>query len=144
MNIYQPDQGSSECQQLLIKALPERAKEFSRVIGLENTFSLIKEFGGTEIRIPVSGEKKNSQVWKSLCEIIGDEAADAFVHEFFGCDIYVPICTKYLRLIRDIEIRKDFDTLTKDMSGREAVRILARKYLLSNRNIEHIVNSQSI
>ena len=138
LNIKEIDQ---ETIDLIQSMLPPKALEFERIIGLEATWAMITEFGGIEIRIPERSWVNTS--FAPIVEVIGEENARRLMIEFKGSDgVYIPCCTHLMQQIRNRRIIKEFDKLTKDVSGRAAVNTLARTYLLSNRQVENIVNNK--
>lgn len=118
--------------------LPESIKEIAGIIGIENALELVSEFGGVEIFFPAGGNSTFSRV----VDLIGKENAEKLHFNYREVEVYIPCCSKAIRKLRNRVICTEYDELLKTMSAKVAARTLARKYFMSNRGIEKIVNGK--
>lgn len=127
---------------LVESALPGGAKEFVRLIGIEATLSLVNEFGGQDVRFPKHETGAAADRFAHLTRIVGRENAARLAFEFGdGGDIYIPCCSRAIRLLRNRTIAAEYGQLLRNQSARNAAQIIAKKYGLSSRCIEVIVNN---
>lgn len=83
-------------------------------------------------------------LFDELCEAVGESgAARLGAHFDAGArDVYIPGCRAAFSYLRNIEIRRDFDLKLKEgHSATSATSFLVRKYRLSYRAIELILNN---
>jgi Mor family transcriptional regulator len=107
-----------------------------KLIGPEAFGNLYAAYGGTEINIPnsVKGEQ-----YRALEVTLGESAARKLIQAYGGDRLYVANCTKKRIGIRNDAIRADFDSLSLAQSVHESMRLLSRKYHLSNRQLTTIL-----
>lgn len=128
---------------LVLPLLPEKAREIAACIGLPAALALVAEFGGCEVRFvkaPPPGTE--SEPFSSISRVVGTQAA-MDLNIFFGGDeyVYIPLCQAALRAVRNRQIIDDFTTsLVACNSTRVAASEVARRYRISNRTVENIVN----
>ncbi len=127
---------------LVVPLLPATAAEIVKVIGLENSLNLFVEFGGMNWVFakgrPPAGI--GARRFEELAAVIGAENAIRLGATFPDEEIYIPRCIIAMNALRDRQIIKDFDEMTKQISTREAYNQLARRYRCSSRAIERAVN----
>lgn len=105
-------------------------------LGYESAIRLVKNFGGTTMRIPTG---------KSAClqniEIqLGREAAEKLIWAFGGSELYIPRLHKEALLHRNISICLEYEEELRAVTGSlEVVKILARRHNLSDRHIWSIL-----
>ncbi len=117
---------------------PEMAKDLIRVVGLKATLTIIRICGGTEISFPSTGNG-GGEVFQLIEEAIGKDKADGLRYEFGAREpIYIPVCYRAMKELRNIEIIRAYDEKTKTKSGRRATCELALEYRLSSRAVEII------
>lgn len=116
--------------------LPERAQELVRIVGLDAAWKMLIDFGGTEIIFPKSGKNK---FFSRLVELIGNENVQKLVFEFQNEEIYIPNCLLLAKILRNRQLIREWDELSKTVSGNVATTTIARRYFLSNRGVEKIV-----
>jgi Mor family transcriptional regulator len=121
-------------------ALPPVIQMLIEIIGHRATMSLVREFGGQELRIP---REEGSDTWAALVEVIGERAMKRLAAEIgVEREIYIAKCERALKQDRNRKIIVRYEKLLRDgHSGRGAVSMLVREYKLSYRQIENIVNS---
>lgn len=115
--------------------LPEMAKLIADLIGLPKAVMLIEAWGGTTF--PVSKNKRrDGQVrYEALAEVVGIDAADILTKHFGGEVLAIPLCKVAIREVRDRMMRAEFDVITREHPAVHAVNQLARKYLMTERNV---------
>jgi len=129
---------------LVVPLLPAMATEIVKVIGLENALNLFIEFGGMNWVFAKSCPPAGigAQRFEELAAVIGAENAIRLGATFPDEEIYIPRCIIAMNALRDRQIIKDFDELTKQISTRESYNQLARRYRCSSRAIERAVNGR--
>ncbi|GEM_PF-2537993 len=127
---------------LVLPLLPVVATELAESIGLENALNLFAEFGGMNWRFSKSRPHAGiaAQRFEEMAAVIGEDNAIRLGATFVDEEIYIPRCAIAMNALRDRQIIKDFDDLTKQISAREAFNQLARRYRCSSRAIERAVN----
>lgn len=121
--------------------LPEIIQEIIRYIGHSQAMSLVREFGGQEIRIP---KTDNTDTWAALVEVIGERATRNLAANMGGGEpVYIALCDRAVKADRNRRMIERYDQLLAEgNSGRGAVSILVREFApISNRWVEQIVNS---
>lgn len=121
--------------------LPEMFMSVVALIGLDNALMLVERFGGTAFPVGKS-------LWFCVGETLGDECVQKLKTALNGkSEFYVPKCAKVLRELRNQQICREYDELTRcqklPMSARLAANNLARQYGISARQIFNIVNGAS-
>lgn len=122
-------------------ALPPNIEMLISIIGHGATMSLVREFGGDELRVP-RGE--GNDTWAALVEVIGEKATRKLSAAFgIEREIYIANCTDALRQERNRRLIARYETLVAEgFSGRSAVSVLVREFRpLSNRQIQTIINA---
>ena len=136
-----PNKLSGTTLELVESAFPASAKDISRLIGIQATLALVREFGGSEISFPKNQEGKAPERFAFLANIIGATNVRILANADRGCEeVYVPRCAKALRLIRDREIVAEYEKLLKTNSAAGAAQIIAKKQRMTQRNVNLIVN----
>lgn len=131
----------SQEQAVIVKeTLPATALDLANLIGLPATLALIDEFGGTDISVPIERHGKAAAFFQRIVDVVGEEAAASISKVHGGCRLYIPRCVKTRQVLRDMEIVQAFDAMTLETSVNKAVSTLAKRYFLSCRAIENIVN----
>lgn len=138
--MHLPHEMDPETTALVLAAMPATGKELIRIIGLEATLSLIREFGGMEIRFNKLEAGPGADRFAAIAETVGYDNARRLAKEWLHEQVYVPRCCKAVSVLRDRAIVQDFDRMSKEQSGAETVRHLVTKYRLSYRQIETIIN----
>lgn len=120
--------------------LPVVVQEIIRHIGHGHAMTLVREFGGQDLRIP-RGE--GSDLWAALAETIGERATKALCAALGGEEIYIALCHQALKHDRNRKMIARYEKLlAQGHSSRGAVSILVREFRpISNRQVEKIVNS---
>ena len=113
---------------LVVPLLPAMATEIVKVIGLENALNLFIEFGGMNWTFAKSRPPAGigAQRFEELAAAIGAENAIRLGATFPDEEIYIPRCAIAMNALRDRQIIKDFDEMTKQISTREAFNQLAQ------------------
>lgn len=139
MNIDQFKDIDPEFEKSIIEALPQSAKEFIDLIGLQKTLLMVMELGGTEFIFPKTRESKYFDV---LAAVVGEEDAIRLGGEYFiERMIYIPMCVRAKALIRNRLIIKECEALcSAGRTMRSISNELSRKYGINYRQIEKIVN----
>ena len=121
-------------------SLPAVIQEIVRLIGHGPAMSLVREFGGHELRIP---RAEGGDTWAALVEVIGERATKRLSAEIgVEREIYIAKCDEAIRTDRNRKMIARYEKLLHTgHSGRGAVDVLVREFRLSNRQIEKIVNS---
>lgn len=129
---------------LLEAALPRTAREIAALIGIEALLAFVEEFGGQEIIFPKCENGVAAEHFAHLVEIIGrDNVCKLQMHFGHGIRIGVPVCARAQQVLRNREIIKAYDELLKQMSQPKAVTALVRRYRLTSKMVENIVNGKS-
>lgn len=134
---------SQERAMIVKKTLPDTALDLANLIGLPATLALVEEFGGNELRVPMGRSGKSAAPFQRISNAIGEEATITLSKLYGGDTLYIPSCARTRRVLRDMEIVRAYDELIIDTSARAAAAILAKRFCLSNRGIEMIVNRQA-
>lgn len=127
--------------------LPPAFGEIVQLIGLENAFVLVKNYGGTSFKIGKNKNRYGKILHFALAEVIGEDAACAVEKHMAGLrELNIPKCEAVLREMRNRQIRREFDELTSReppyrMGVMLAAQNLARAYNLTQRQIYNIVNN---
>lgn len=122
-------------------ALPAVIQEIIRIIGHGNAMSLVREFGGQELRIPRTDA---GDTWAALAEVIGEQSMSALAKAMGGGEpLYIALCDRALKQDRNRKMIASYDKLLKQgHSGRGAVSILVREFRpISYRQVEKIINA---
>lgn len=121
-------------------SLPPVIQDLIGIIGHGHTMSLVREFGGQDLRIP---RAEGNDVWAALVEVIGEPATRKLAAAIGAeREIYIAKCDKALKHDRNRQLVARYEKLLRDgHSGRGAVAILVSESKLSNRMVENIVNS---
>lgn len=120
--------------------LPATIQEIIRYIGHSQAMSLVREFGGQEIRIP---KTEDTDTWAALVEVIGEHATRKLSAGMGGGEpIYIALCASAVKADRNRRMIERYDQLLREgNSGRGAVSVLVREFApISNRWVEQIVN----
>lgn len=121
--------------QVELSRLPAVVRELVEMMGLRKAMRLVDVFGGTTFPVPKRQTRLGELRFAALASVIGAEAAEALIKRFGGTDLYIPRCAKVLRDTRDAAIIREYEEITRSVSGNEAVQRLARKHQVSDRLI---------
>lgn len=107
--------------------LPKLMLDIREEIGLAATLTFAKQFGGKTMKL---SRHTGTKAHTLLSSGIGESAAHKIAVHNHGVAITIPLCTSFLRAVRNDAIRSDFDHLTQfeKLSARMAVERLAEKY----------------
>lgn len=83
--------------------LPAFAVEMMDVMGEEPALKLIVALGGAKLDVPEPTQRRSTR-FERLAEIVGGDAASAFVDRWGGIELQVPKCSHALRLLRNRSI----------------------------------------
>lgn len=111
--------------------LPKRVLEIADLIGMDNTLTLMKRWGGLVLDIPRNAER----VYR-LKQEMDFESVQALCAMWGGDRFYVPTLYSIERYRRDKAIC--------DLRHSHSVSQLARQFSLSNRAIQSIIKRHSI
>jgi len=118
--------------------LPDTARLFVDLFGLEDTLVLVRHYGCRTIWPAKSGAE-----YDQLVDLIGEQKAAQFVRHFREY-VSVPKCDSAIRAAVHAGIRAEFDRLTMDegLSAREAVARLAGQppYNYTDRHIWRVLS----
>lgn len=122
--------------------LTDNMRQMVGVIGIDNTLSIMKLYGGQSIEM-VTG-MTNSVIKRQITHTIGKDAADLLIRYFSGEIVYIQLISaieaKISRSKRNERIGIRFnDLITENPSYNNAVRILAGEFSLSDRQIYKII-----
>ena len=133
----------AETLALVESLLPRVALDFVRVIGLESTLALIREFGGTQLSFPKSPTGPASARFHELAEVIGAGNVIKMAGEYLATEeVYVPRCLYAINALRNREITILFGRMPREMGVQTRYNKLARLFRCSCTSIEHIVNGK--
>lgn len=141
------DQLDDESKALISSLLPAVAAEIAEIIGIGPALDLFNAYGGTEAylykSIPPLGSIGATR-FAELAAVIGEanvlRLGNTYNDE--GGHMYIPRCLVAINALKQRQIVAEFDALIKTHSTRDAANKLARRYRLSNRQIEKIVNGE--
>lgn len=119
-------------------SLPEVFQLMALAIGEAEALLVLKCIGGRRLRIPAT---ESSPTFRLIAGKIGAENTRTLHRLFERVDTYFPKLASIERGIRNAEMRRRFDDLTKELSGRRAISLMVAEFGLSYRQIESIVNS---
>ena len=125
----------------VFRLLPDRVKEIALLIGLESALVLVEEYRGQDVRFNCGKHKAGREFFEEIVLLIGISAALKMRFQWPNDSIYIPSCRDALRYLRNKEIAAAFDEMTRTISGRKAVNMLAKRYETSYRNIEKVLNT---
>ncbi|MDL2266786.1 hypothetical protein LJC46_02210 [Desulfovibrio sp. OttesenSCG-928-G15] len=121
--------------------LPPEGREISRVIGVTAMIALVKAVGGTTMIIPKAYGVKPPASYTLLVDFIGETAADKLCRHYGGFKVYIPKCEDALRRLRNVMMTEEYDSrIRAGETGTDIVKDLVRRYNLSDRRVEDIVN----
>lgn len=141
------DQLDDESKALIASLMSPVATEIAEIIGIGPALDLFNAFGGTEAylykSIPPLGCVGASR-FAELAAVIGEENVLRLGNTYNsdGGHIYIPRCLAATNALKTRQIVADYDALLKTRSARDAANKLARRFRLSNRQIEKIVNGR--
>ncbi|UXY14440.1 DNA transposition protein [Chitiniphilus purpureus] len=124
----------------VLAALPETMREIALLVGMDGAMKLVRQFGGTSLRIPQGKHRLGQQRYAQLAQLLGEHEMSRLAEHFRGSDaVYIPRCSSIARALRDIAIRHAFDEYTREESSNRAVAKLARMNGLCERQIWKIL-----
>jgi Mor family transcriptional regulator len=117
--------------------LPDSVREMADHLGLRNTLLIVKRLGGASHDIPKGDTSIGRVRERWLKEILGDEAAEALVYHYGGCDgVYIPKCQVLFSAIQDVAMQERFDELSGEgLSARSIVPMLVVEFGLSDKTV---------
>ena len=139
------DQLDDESKALISSLLPAGATEIAEIIGIGQALDLFNAYGGTEAylykSIPPLGSVGATR-FAELAAVIGEANVLRLgkTYNDEGGHVYIPRCLVAINALKRRQILAEYDALVKTSSARDAANKLARRYRLSNRRIEEIVN----
>jgi Mor family transcriptional regulator len=106
-----------------------------RLVGADAALRIFEEFGGTTFAFPAaqSAHKAGKKKRNTLIRIVGQEAALTLCRELNGCSVYIPVGHSLLREARNRAI-------VADSNAGVPVKELVRRYWLTDRSIDRIIN----
>lgn len=143
------DQLDDERKALIVSLLSPVACQIVEIIGIGPALKLFDAFGGTEARlyksIPPPG-RAGAARFNELAAVIGEENALRLGRTYGdeGGPLYIPRCQAAKNALRRRQIIAEYDALLKTGGARDAANQLARRWRLSNRQVEKIVNGEQI
>lgn len=124
--------------------LPENLKNISRLIGLELALRLAAEFGGESIRFRKTSPVRPCEIFQRLVDLIGESSVFLLGREFSDGPMYIAAAKTAARFIRNRKITSEFSAMIRQgKSTNTAANALAKKYQISYRAVEKIVNRPS-
>lgn len=142
--MQQPVKLDVETAALVAGAMPATMRELIGLIGLESALALVGEFGGTSYVFPKDINGPAADRFEYLVEIVGPDAAHKLAsHPFVQEKVYIPICSKALRLLRNRQVIAAYDCYLRNGSTRYARRQVAREFGISDRWVDRVVNGKT-
>lgn len=141
------DQLDNESQALVISMLPRVGAEIVEIIGFGPALDLFNIFGGTEVYLyqsPPQPGSTGAARFGELAAVIGEENTLRLGKAYRGEErrLYVPRALGALNALKRRQIVAEYDALLKTGSARDAASRLARRFRVSHRQIEKIVNGK--
>lgn len=129
----------------VLDTLPKTARDLVEIMGAAAAAALFNARPGYEIRIPKHAGRhpEGASRWSELAGIVGEAGMRALSARYGGDVLAVPVCRASRLLLRDREIRAEYDRLTcsHGYSGRRAVAAIGDKFApITSRAIEKILN----
>ena len=115
----------------IIALMPPKFVFIAQLIKVENALNLIDAFGGTKVFIP---RRHALNVHSELAQVIGLSRLQLLADQMGNSTIEIPIGLPITIAMRNKEIRRQHETLSKEK--------LARKFGITLRSIRAIVNSE--
>jgi len=129
---------SMDISPAVLAAMPLRAKEFARIIGLDRTLALVKALGGCDVQFTKGA--RDGMHHQMIAAVIGTRATKALWEAFGDGYTYIPLCSAARLVQRNIRMHAEFDrALDKGYTASRSVAKLAVKYQLSDRHIWRIM-----
>lgn len=120
--------------------LPQHVREIANIIGYSAAMRLVAELGGRSWEFAKGVNRPGQATVAALGEILGEEAADLLTSRVGGNKIYIPKCDTALRLLRDLEIHRQFEQAVREgVTANTVVAELARAFELSDRRVWDIL-----
>ncbi|HDR1236391.1 TPA: mor transcription activator family protein [Pasteurella multocida] len=118
------------------KHLPDVVHEMINIAGFHNTEKIIKRFGGARFRFT-----DGAHYFPRLSGLIGEQEAIKLRQHFSSEEVYIPRCDVALRILRNQNLKADFDylTLKEEKSDKIALLDICYKYQLSERHARDIL-----
>ena len=118
---------------ITVDDLPLMLRQIVAIIGLQATLLLVGQYGGVRLYVPVKMTPEHV-----LANLIGFDLAAKLSAAFGGMDHFdIPQGMNAVRLVRNRQIAQKF------IAG-ESLRMLAREYRLSERQIQNIVADMGV
>ncbi|WP_424410478.1 Mor transcription activator family protein [Pasteurella sp. PK-2025] len=116
--------------------LPSVVHEMISITGFHNVAKIIKRFGGTRFRFT-----DGAHYFPRLRGLIGEQDAIKLRQHFSSEEVYIPRCDVALRILRNENLKADFDylTLKEEKSEKIALLDICYKYQLSERQVREII-----
>lgn len=122
---------SSLDAQAIRTLVPPMVADWIDLMGISPTLALVDAYPGVQLKVPMG--RKAGKLSRRLVNILGDEAADAFMERHGGEHLTVPRCAGLTRALRDAEIIAAYD-------GGEKLHDLALEHGLTVRQLRNILN----
>lgn len=111
---------------------PPIVQEIAEMIGIVAALRVVTLYGGRQVRF--------SSLRHDLAANVGAEESRKLVFRFGQTPVYVPKCMALIREARNKAIRARFDELTRSISARRAVAMLADEFMVADRTIWMILS----
>lgn len=124
----------------VLHLLPESARLLVQLIGLPLTVKLINSWGGTTFPVSKNQTRLGQIRFEALAEVVGTDAATILTRHFGGETFAIPRCHAAMLEVRNRDIRREFDRITREHSAIHAAATLARQHGLTDRTIWEILS----
>jgi hypothetical protein len=131
----------AETLKLIEAKLPYVAVEIIGLIGREAGFALFSAMGGLKYKFSRGVTERGRIRFEKLVAVIGRQNVLRLINEYGSESIYIPRCLVVMNMLRNRKIVAEYDELTKWATAMEATSELSRRYFMSYRSIENIVNN---
>lgn len=121
--------------------LPPSARMFVSALGVADTVELVRTMSGMKFRVPTRKRSTGEAKFAELAGYVGVDAAEKICRHFGGQTIEIPVCRTARAEIVHRAMRAEFDALTREHTGRDAINMLAVKYRKTFRHIRRILDT---
>ena len=142
MNTFEFEKLDAEALALIDGVLHESLKPVVNLIGLKLTLDMVREFGGQVITIPRYQNGKGAALFAKIEKVIGVKNTFLLSDYFYGDKFTIPKFTRFDRVLRNLSMIRDFEALLKTTSATLATSELVRKYEMTTRQVDVIVNGK--
>ncbi|HEM8498369.1 MULTISPECIES: hypothetical protein [Burkholderia cepacia complex] len=127
----------------LYKYLPKLALDLIDALGIDLATKLIINMGGVKIDVPATKKPyKNAVCFHMLKDVLGEDGLFKLIDIFGGNDLEIPLCTKLHNFVLREQMIKEFDSISKSASAREARAAICIKYRICDRSVRRILNGE--